>query len=310
MNVSEKMSCPNLLMKNSTFLTIIVVSLAFLSCPAFAADKASCIIFDGNPVAVKYASGKLKRLPSQDANDVERLLELEAVSALIKESQLSSLSQAMPASVRISPPRMTEYGVAMFEVLTDSPDMQRIRTPNLVWSGPPLFRQVRLDLPGARAQLKRSLIARSHRVLQSKLDFRSYEPVGRRLKLDGPVKVRDYGRTASAPHLAFVAITWRIKDLPETLSDHGMDSLAPFFRVEYVVDTRTGKPIYRNTTNVGGIEDWDLRLFKEPNGPLMMAVTIKCSDGAEPFILDLENESYGTVGSNDVPEVAHCFPAQ
>jgi hypothetical protein len=42
----------------------------------------------------------------------------------------------------------------------------------------------------------------------------------------------------------------------------------------------------------------------------MMAVTINCSDGAEPLMIDLENESYGTGARNDLAEVFHCFPTQ
>jgi hypothetical protein len=53
-----------------------------------------------------------------------------------------------------------------------------------------------------------------------------------------------------------------------------------------------------------------MRLFKEPGGPLLMAVTIVCSDGGEPLIIDLEHESYGTGRQGDVPAVPHCFPAQ
>jgi hypothetical protein len=124
------------------------------------------------------------------------------------------------------------------------------------------------------------------------------------------VSVRDYGRSAAAPHLAFIDITWHIRDLPEALSNRGIDSWSPYFRVEYVVNTGTGKTVYLHATNVGGIENREMRLFKESGGPLLMAVAIACADGSEPLILDLEHESYGTGRQGDVPEISHCFPAQ
>jgi hypothetical protein len=281
-----------------------------LSSPVFASES-SYFILDGNPVAVKYTSGVLKRLPIQDANDVDGLRKLEAVAALVKQSHLATLSTAAaPTTVQISSPRSTEYGVAMFEVSAGGSVVQRDRLPTLAWSGPEQFREVILDSHSADGQLRRTLITQSYRTLTPKLDFRAYKSVGRRLKLDGPVRVRDYGRTAVAPHLAFVDVTWRIRDLPDALANQGIDSLSPFFRVEYVIDMRTRRPVYQNTTNEGGVEDWDMRLFKEAAGPLLMAVTIGCSDGAEPLIIDLEHESYGTGSRNDVPEVSHCFPAQ
>lgn len=73
---------------------------------------------------------------------------------------------------------------------------------------------------------------------------------------------------------------------------------------------RTNRPVFQNTTSEDSLEDWGMRLFKESAEPLMMAETINCSDGAEPLIIDLEHESYGTGSLNDVPEVSHCFPAQ
>lgn len=268
-------------------------------------------IMDGNPAAVRYALGRLERLPTQDADDVEGLKTLEAVSALQRSPSLSSFSTSKkPTLVQISPPRLPEYSVAMFEIFNNGSVMERARPANLVWSGESLFHEVLLDLPGVDARLKRSLVSESRRLLVPMLDFRAYEPVGRRLKIDGPVSIRDYGRTTAAPHLAFVDVTWKIKNLPDALANRGIDSLSPFLRVEYVVDTRTGRRIYRNTTNDGSVGDRDMRLFKEPSGSLLMAVPIVCSDGAEPLILDLEHESYGTGRSSDVPDVQHCFPAQ
>jgi hypothetical protein len=205
---------------------------------------------------------------------------------------------------------MPEYGLAMFDVSTEGSVAQKDRPPALVWSGPTPFREVVLSLPGIDTRLKRSLVAQSRLALAPQLDFRAYKPVSRRLKIDGPVSIRDYGRAAAAPHLAFVDITWRIKDLPEALANRGIDSLSPFLRVEYVVNTRTGRTVYRNTTNEGGIQDRDMRVFKEPSGPLLMAVMITCTDGGEPLILDLEHESYGTGHQGDLAVVPHCFPAQ
>lgn len=289
-------------------------SLALVFCfsdSASAVDEPSYFILNGNPIAAKYAGGKLMRLPTQDAYDVGGLEDLEAVSALTKQSALKSLSaRGMQIPVRISPPRVPEYGVPMFQISADGLTERRIEASVLAWSGPALFREVVLDRPGATVQLRRSLVSQSSKLLKPKLDFRLHKPVGRKLRIEGPVKVRDYGRTSIAPHLAFIDVTWRIKDLPDALVNRGIDSISPFFRVEYVFDTRTRKPVYRNTTNVGGIEDREMLIFKEPNGPLLMAVMINCSDGAEPFIIDLERESYGTEANSDVPEVPHCFPAQ
>lgn len=291
-------------------------SLAFVfvfcfSYSASATDEPIYLILNGNPIAAKYAAGRLIRLPPQDVYDVGGLRDLEAVSALTKQSVLKSLSgSGMPTPVRISPPRVPEYGVPMFQILDDGLTKRRTEASVLAWSGSALFREVVLDRPGATVQLRRSLISESNKLIRPKLDFRPYKPVGRQLKIEGPVKVRDYGRTSIAPHLAFIDVTWRIKDLPDALANHGIDSISPFFRVEYVFDTRTGKPVYRNTTDVGGIEDREMLIFKEANGPLLMAVMINCSDGAEPFIIDLEHESYGTEANSDVPEVPHCFPAQ
>jgi hypothetical protein len=278
---------------------------------ASAIDESIYFIFEGNPVAVKYISGRLVRLPIQDAYDIKSLKALESVSALMRAPRLTSLSTlAEPSVAHVSPPRMPEYGVAMFDVSIESSVAQKARPAPLVWSGPTRFREIVLSLPGVDSHWKRSLVDESRLLLAPALDFRASEKVGRQLEIDGPVSVRDYGRAAGAPHLAFVDITWRIKDLPEALSNNGIDSWSPFMRVEYVVNTRTGITVYRNTTNVGGIEDRGMRLFKEPGGPLLMAVTLGCTDGGEPLILDLEHESYGTGRPGDVPEIAHCFPAQ
>lgn len=275
------------------------------------AAEASYFILDGNPVAVKYASGKLQRLPTQDAYDSESLQGLEAVSALMRHSHLLGLSPSgVPHEVRISPPRMTGYGVAMFATDGAGPAAPRDRAPAMAWTGPASFREVVLDQPGVGARLKRSLAVDAQRLLTTKLDFRAYKPVGRRLKLDGPVSLRDHGRSATAPHLAFVDLTWAIKDLPEALANNGTDALSPFFRVEYVVDTRKDRVVYRNIINAGGAQDRAMRLFKEEGGPLLMAVMLNCSDGAEPLIIDLDNETYGIGRPGDVPEVSHCFSAQ
>jgi hypothetical protein len=249
------------------------------------------------------------RLPVQDAYDPDSLRSLEAVSGLLRASLLRSLS-AQPLVVNISLPHVPEYGEAMFEVIIKGSVAQKIRPPILVWSGSTPFREIVLGASDTDARLKQTLIAQSRHMLIPMLDFRSSERVGRRLKITGPVSVRDYGRTSLAPHLAFVDITWRIDDLPESLANNGIDSWSPYLRVEYVVNTRTGRMVYRNTSNDGGIERHDMRLFKEPGGPLLMAVSIACSDGSEPLILDLENESYGTGRTSDVPKIPHCFPAQ
>lgn len=293
--------------KGICLLTLVFSSSAY----ALVTNEPAYFIFDGNPVSAKYVSGRLIRIPVQDADNVEGLKKLEAVSALLSAPRLSSLSKsAQPLDAQLSPPHLPEYGQGMFNVTVEGSTAEKVRPISLVWSGSTLFHEITLRLPGLDKHQKQLLIADSRRVLTQSLDLRNYEPVGRRLKISGPVKVRDFGRADVSPHLAFVDITWRIKDLPKTLSDKGIDSWSPFLRVEYVVNSQTGITIYRNVTNVGGIEDRDMRLFKEPKGPLLMAVLIDCTDGSEPLIIDLENESYGTGRKNDVPEVPHCFPAQ
>jgi hypothetical protein len=268
-------------------------------------------IFDGNPVAAKYILGRMVRLPVQDAGNVESLSTLEAVSALLHSPRLSTLSMSAKSPVvHVSPPRMPEYGIPMFEVSIGGSVAQKIRAPTLIWSGSTAFREIVFSSPRVGGRLKQALIAQSRRLIIPMLDFRLNKRVGRRLKIDGPVSVRDYGRTEVAPHLAFVDVTWRIRDLPDALANNGIDSWSPYLRVEYIVNTGTGKTVYRNTTNVGGVEESDMHLFKEPDGPLLMAVSITCSDGSEPLILDLERETYGTGHSDDVPHADHCFPAQ
>ncbi len=274
-------------------------------------DESTYFIVNGNPVAVKYSAGRLKRLPFQDAPDVESIKKLEAVSALLRAPRLTGLSTlAQRPIAHLSPPRLPEYGTAMFDLTTVGPAVQGERATSLVWSGATPFREVELSLPGVDSRWKRSLVIQSRDVLAPWLDYRAYKSVGRQLEIDdGPVNVRDYGRSAAAPHLAFVDITWHIKALPEVLSNSGINSLLPFLRVAYVVNTKTGKSVYIATSNVAGTEGRDMRLFKEPGGPLLMAVTIPCTDGDEPLIVDLEHETYGTGRQADVPEVAHCFPA-
>jgi hypothetical protein len=292
----------------SRFAVVLLVSLSsfFLFRIAAASDGPSYFLMDGNPVAVKYASGKLERLPVQDADSIEALGELESVSALMKRSHLTWLSAAAePLSVQISSPRLAEYGVPMFAVSAEGSAVNLAESPALVWSGTAQFREVVLDLPGSDTQLTKSLITQSHRVLMAKLDFLA----GKRIELDGPAKVKDFGRTSLAPHLAFVDVSWRIKNFPAALANHGIDSLPPFLRVKYVVDKRTGRVVFRSVTNEGSVDDRGMRLFKEARGPLMMAVMISCVDGAEPLIIDLEHETYGTGRLEDVPEIAHCFPA-
>jgi hypothetical protein len=278
---------------------------------ASARDEPSYFIFDNNPVAAKYVAGRLVHLPYQDADDAAGLQALESVSALQRAPRLQALSAgAQPVLAHISPARMTEYGVPMFEIAMENGAEKPARPRPLVWSGPAAFEALQFSRPRTDPQLRRRLVADSRRVLAPRLDFRDFEPVHRRLDIVGPAKVRDYGRLASAPHLAFVDVTWRIKALPDALANRGIDSMSPFLRVEYVVDTRTGRTIYLNTSNDGAIVDRDMLLFKEPGGPLLMAVTIGCTDGSEPLILDLEHESYGTGQPSDIPDLPHCFPAQ
>lgn len=197
----------------------------------------------------------------------------------------------------------------MFDVGINSTAAETLRSPVLVWSGRTLFREVAFLPPDLNTPWRRMLLAKSRRALAAQLDFRGDPRIGRRLRIAGPVGVRDYGRPAAAPHLAFLDITYRIVDLPKTLSNQGIDAWSPFMRMEYVVDTRTGRSIYQSSANVGGVADRAMRLFKASDGPLLMAVMLPCSDGEEPFIMDVEHESYGTGGKHDVPESMHCFPA-
>jgi hypothetical protein len=291
----------------------LALSALALMCSASASTTVDSAYFvvEGNPVAAKYVSGRLIRLPVQDAEDPKDLMALESVSALVSAQHLSELSDnEEPAIAHISQPRRPEYGVPMFDVSVDRSEDQKAPLLGVAWSGRFSFKEVALGSMSTDISLRRRLVAESRRFLLSKLDFRAYRPVGRRLEVDGSVKVRDYGRTAAAPDLAFIDITWRIRNIPDALSSRGIDSLSPFWRVEYVVNVRTGRIVYKNATNVGGVEDRGMRLFKEPGGPLLMAVTIACSDGSEPMIMDLESETYGTGTGKDVPEVTHCYPAQ
>ena len=277
---------------------------------AFAAEDPAYFIFDGSPVAAKYVSGKLIRLPPQDASDLEKIKNLEAVSGLMRASRLSVLSPSGQKLPHLSAPQLPGYGVAMFDVALEGLETKGRQPATLIWSGPARFSEVALTLPGAASRGNKALVTRSRRLVAPMLDFRAYEPVGRRLQVEGPVSVLDHGRTPVAPHLTFVDVTWRIKDLPEALSDRGIDSTSPFIRVEFVIDTATGKTVYQNIENTGGTEGRSMRLLREGNGPLLMAVRIGCSDGAEPLLLDLGRESYGTGRPGDVPPSLHCFPGR
>lgn len=277
-----------------------------------ATDEPAYFILDGNPAAAKYVGGRVVRLPAQDADELEGLQKLEAVSALLQASRLSVLSASkQPVNAQVSRPRKAEYGLPVFQVSVDNVVLEMSPIAVLVWSGPALFREVLLVPARADTRIQHILTADSRRALAPMLDFRDFEPVGRQLELEGPVHVKDHGRPAGAPYLDFIDITWRIKDLPEALADRGIDSLSPYLRVEYVVDTRTGKLVYRNIVNGFDRDERRLRLFKEAGGPLLMAATVDtCEDGGEPLILDLEHESYGTGRKDDVPDLQHCFPGQ
>lgn len=268
-------------------------------------------VYDGNPIAAKYSAGQVIQLPSVTVWDLDQIQQLEAVSALKRASRLSALTKSprlQPAT--LSPPRLPEYGVTMFETsLEASAEASDKRSLALIWSGATLFREVAFDLPGIGADQSRQLVARSRREVEPSLDFRAYPPVGRRLQLEAPALIRDYGRTSEASHLAFIDITWRIKDLPDALANRGIDSTQPYLRVEYVIDTRSNRPVFVNVSNVGGQMDREMRLFKEERGPLLMAVEISCSDGSGALLLDLERDSYGTGRKGDVQSNWECYPA-
>lgn len=301
-----------------TYLAQCIRGVVLLSGVAFTiAVRASTLsdtayfIFDGNPISVKYASGRLVRLPVQDADSVESLKKLEAVSALMSAPSLSALTDTTsPSTVKISPPQLPEYGVGMFEITTSSPQTQKSSKPMLIWSGRTPFREIELMSLDLGASEKQRLIEDSRQELSKKIDPFRKEATGRRMVIVGPVSIRSYGQTSGRSQLAFVDVTWRIKNLPKRLSENGIDSWTPYFRAEYVINLSSGRTLYRNITNVGRVEDRLMRLFKEPTGPLLMAVTIACTDGSEPFLLDLENETYSTGQKSDVKEVPHCFPAQ
>jgi hypothetical protein len=278
---------------------------------AVAADQPTYFILDGNPAAVKYVAGRLVRLPTQDADDLDGMQSLESVAAIQRARRLTGLSSSpQPLVAQASSARETEYGTAMFEVTVDGVVVKRSARDALFWTGPARFREVSLGLGGLDARQRQLLVADSRRALIPALDLKGTEGVRRVLHLEGTPRVRDHGRSAVAPDLGFVDVTWRIKDFPKMLANQGIDSMQPAFRVEYVVNTRSGKTIFRDIINTEPDAARSLRLFKEPNGPLLMAVSIACLDGAEPLILDLENESYGTGRANDVQPAGHCFPAQ
>lgn len=282
--------------------------------PASGADLSTVptyFIFKGNPVPVKYLAGKLIRLPVQDADDLAELTKLEAVSALASAPRLNILSPSVQSKILyVSAPQVPAYGTSMFEISDQDSNERSAKQTMLAWSGPSSFHEITLNKSSHDALPKQLLIVQSRRQLTPLLDFRDADRIRRQLKLEGPIRIRDYGRTSVAPDLAFADITWRIKDLPDALANNGIDSWSPYMRVEYILNTRTNRIVYRNVTNIAGVEEQDMRLFKESGGPLLMAVSINCSDGSEPLILDIENESYGTDHKDDVPPSPHCFPAQ
>ena len=287
--------------------------LAATTAAAFAATNpdAAYFVLDGNPVSAKYLSHRLVRLPTQDAGDADAIRSLESVRALSGAARLRALDATSRIDIaHLSSPQPTSYGTSMFEVTVDRPEAKTGAPGWLVWSGSTPFKGVALHRPGTDSRLRRALEQQSRDLIAPRLDLRGYAPVARQLELEGPVRVRDYGSPDGAPHLAVIDIVWHIKDLPEALSDRGIDSTSPFMRAEFVVDRRTGRPVFRNIVNVGDIEDREFLLFKEPGGPLLMAVRLDCLDGAEPMVFDLEHETYGTGHPGDVPDLAHCFPAQ
>ena len=165
-----------------TRIYVLTLLLSSVVCAA-APDEPSYFIFEGNPVAAKYVVGRLERLPVQDAEDSGGLNALEAVSALLRAPRLNILStSSRPSVAKISPPRKPQYGLAMFEVSVEGAAAQKSRLPALAWSGPTPFRETVLGLPGAHANLKRSLVTQSRRALAPELDYRTNERVGRRLR--------------------------------------------------------------------------------------------------------------------------------
>lgn len=283
-----------------------------LSAPVFAAgaEAPNYFLFNGNPVAAKYVAGKLMRLETQDASSVEGLKELEAVSALLRAPSLSRLTPGKPFRVKLLKLERPEYGVSMFALAMEGPPPPEVNPATLVWSGPARFSEIVLRPQAIDPRLKKMVIARSRRDLAPMLDYRAYKPVGRRLKFENNPKVRVYGSTAAAPHLAFIDVTWTIAHLPKELSERGIDSTSPVHREEFIIDTRRGKTIYSSDNDAMVGDGREMRLFQEAGGPLLMATAITCSDGDEPFILDLEHETFGTGAKEDVPNPLHCFPSQ
>lgn len=257
-------------------------------------------------------------LPIQDASTVEGLAALESVAALSGASHLKLLVAAPAAHpVRISAPRIPEYGQAMFDFRESASAISKQRAPSVIWSGAIPFRQVELTPSRADKRLKRLLISDSRDRLASLLKSTSVPGKQPAPALTGPVNIRDYGRTSIAPHLAFVDVTWRIKH-PRGTPQRVIDSTGPFVRVEYVFNTSAGKPVFAATSR-GSSPPRAMRLFKEPRGPLLMAASIECDDGSSPVVLDLDTETFSSplatgTGGNDGAAAAaagyNCFPAQ
>lgn len=286
------------------------VFLALTVNAASAAPEPTYFLIDGNPAAVKYAAGRLQRLPAQDASELKDLNQLEAVAALSRAKQVRVMAGALPPrSATLSDAHVPQYGEAVFDVEVDGQATHGERLP-VAWSGAVSFHEVRMDGRALKAPLLRTLIAKSKSAVTPTLDMRKYEPVARWLHLDDMPRVHQYGHPVGAPHLAFVDVNWHIKDLPDALANRGIDSWSEWIREEYVVDDRSGRVVYHASVRSGDVEPRDFRLFKADDGPLLMATILVCADGGEPLILDLEHESFGTGRPTDVPDLPHCFPAQ
>lgn len=285
---------------------------AAVSTPVVAADGADTAYFllDGNPVAARYSAHRLVRLPTQDAPDAAGLAALESVAAFSTAARATRLDRAgRLGAARVSPPRVPAYGTPMFDVTAEGDSPGRAARGALAWTGSTPFAAVALAHRPVDARLRQALVRESRRLVAPRLDFRAYAPVGRQLQVEGPVRVREDG-TDAAPGLAFVEIVWKIHHLPAALADRGIDSTLPYLVADMVVHRRTGQAIFRDVASDGGLDDREVVLFKEPGGPLLMATPLPCLDGAEPFVIDLDHETYGAGRADDVPAPAHCFPAQ
>jgi len=288
-------------------LSICVTLLGSVAAPA--AEPSTYFAYAGSPISAKYEAGRLVHLPVANYDgDVDTYRRSEVVSGLLSASRLSAFTpDGSIAPARVESVQRMAYGVPMFAMSTVEHEPRYVDQMTFVWSGATQFHREALQSSGIDARLREELIIRSRRDLEPHLDLSRIEGVGRRLTLSGPVGIRDYGRPRVRPWLVFVDITWHIEGLPDSWKNRGIDSWSEEFRVEYVYDTARRMLVYRNIQNVGGVADHTFFLLKETSGPLLLATSVACSDGADTLLMDLDHETYLPEWGKEAPWDLSCF---